>query len=61
MNYSQGLFVLVLAVLLWRFKTYATAYVKIHKKKDILSIMSNLQPYFCLKVDFQKVDQNAGD
>ena len=31
-----------------------------HKKYDILSIMSNLQPNFCLKFDFQKVDQHAG-
>ena len=28
--------------------------------EDILSIMSNLQPNWCLKVDFQKVDQHAG-
>ena len=27
---------------------------------DILSIMSNLQPNSCLKIDFQKVDQHAG-
>ena len=31
------------------------------KKKDILSFMSNLQPNCCLKFDFQKVDQYAGD
>ena len=30
------------------------------KNEDILSIMSNLQPNFCLKIDFQKVDQHAG-
>ena len=30
------------------------------KNEDILSIMSNLQPNRCLKVDFQKVDQHAG-
>ena len=30
------------------------------KKQDILSIMSHLQPNFCLKIDFQKVDQHAG-
>ena len=30
------------------------------KNKDILSIMSNLQPNCCLKIDFQKVDQHAG-
>ena len=29
------------------------------KNEDILSIMSNLQPNCCLKVDFQKVDQYA--
>ena len=28
--------------------------------KDLLSIMSNLQPNCCLKFDFQKVDQHAG-
>ena len=32
-----------------------------HKQKyDLLSIMSNLQPNCCLKIDFQKVDQHAG-
>ena len=37
------------------------AYVKIQKKDEkILSILSNLQPNCCLKVDFQKVDQHAG-
>ena len=30
------------------------------KKEDMLSIMSNIQPNCCLKVDFQKVDQYAG-
>ena len=30
------------------------------KNEDILSIMSNLQPNCCLKIDFQKVDQHAG-
>ena len=30
------------------------------KNEDILSIMSNLQPNSCLKVDFKKVDQHAG-
>ena len=29
-------------------------------QKDILSIMSNLQPNCGLKYDFQKVDQHAG-
>ena len=33
---------------------------KYKKNEDILSIMSNLQLNCCLKVDFQKVDQNAG-
>ena len=27
------------------------------RSKDILSIMSNLQPNCCLKADLQKVDQ----
>ena len=40
-------------------KTYIIAYVKI-QKNDILSIMSNLKPNCCLKIDFQKVDQHAG-
>ena len=30
------------------------------QKMNILSIMSNLQPNCCLKIDFQKVDQHAG-
>ena len=30
------------------------------ENEDILSIMSNLQPNCCLKVDFLKVDQHAG-
>ena len=29
-------------------------YVKIQKNEDILSIMSNLKPNCCLKVDFPK-------
>ena len=33
---------------------------KYKKNEDILSIMSNLQPNCCLKVDFQKVDQHTG-
>ena len=33
---------------------------KYKKKYDLLSIMSNLQPNCCLKLDFQKVDQHAG-
>ena len=32
-----------------------------HKKdEDLQSIMSNLQPNCCSKVDFQKVDQHTG-
>ena len=47
--------------MIWCIKTYIIAYVKTHtQKKDILSIMSNLQPNCCLKFDFQKVDQHAG-
>ena len=30
------------------------------KQYDILSIMSNLEPNCCLKIDFQKVHQHAG-
>ena len=30
------------------------------KNEDTLSSMSNLQPNWCLKIDFQKVDQLAG-
>ena len=30
------------------------------ENEDMLSIMSNLQPNCCLKIDFQKVDQHAG-
>ena len=26
---------------------------------DLQSIMSHLQPYYCLKVDFQKVDKHT--
>ena len=33
---------------------------KYNKNEEIVSIMSNLQPNFSLKVDFQKVDQHAG-
>ena len=37
------------------------AYVKVQKENDdILSSMSTLQPNWCLKIDFQKVDQHAG-
>ena len=30
------------------------------KNEDILSSVSNLQPNWCLKIDFEKVDQHAG-
>ena len=29
------------------------------KNENILSSMSNLQPNWCLKIDFQKVEQHA--
>ena len=47
--------------MIWCIKTYIIAYVKTHthKKIDLLSIMSKLQPNCCLKFDFQKVDQHA--
>ena len=45
--------------MIWCIKTYIFAYVKTQKKKDSLSIMSNLQRNCCLKFDFQKVDQHA--
>ena len=47
--------------MIWCIKTYIIAYVKIQKNEDILYIMSNLQPNCCLKKDFQKVDQHAGE
>ena len=31
-----------------------------NKNEDLLSSMSNLQANWCLKIDFQKVDQHAG-
>ena len=47
--------------MIWRIKTYIIAYVKIQKNEDKLSSMSNLQPpNWCLKIDFQKVDQHTG-
>ena len=46
--------------MIWCIKTYIIAYVKVQKNEDILSIMLNLQPNCCLKIDFQKVDQPAG-
>ena len=30
------------------------------KNENMISSMSNLQPKWCLKIDFQKVDQHAG-
>ena len=30
-----------------------------YKNEDIISIMSNLKPNCCLKIDFQKVDQHT--
>ena len=46
--------------MIWCIKTYTIAHIKIQKNEEKLSIMSNLQPNCCLKVDFQKVDQHAG-
>ena len=46
--------------MVWCIKIYIIAYVKIQKNEDILSSMSNSQPNWCLKIDFQKVDQLAG-
>ena len=40
-------------------KTY-NCICQIQKKENILSIMSDLQPNRCLKIDFQNVDQHAG-
>ena len=45
--------------MIWCVKTYNFKSQNTHTKKDILSIMSNLQPNCCLKFDFQKVDQHA--
>ena len=44
----------------WCIKTYIIAYVKIQNNEDIPSSMSNLEPNWCLKIDFQKLDQHAG-
>ena len=30
------------------------------KKKQLFSLMSNLQPYYHFKLDFQTVDQHTG-
>ena len=46
--------------MIWCIKTYMIAYVKIQKNENILSSMSNLQPNWCLKIDFQKVGQHTG-
>ena len=40
--------------MIWCIKTYIIAYVKIQKNEDILSSMSNLQPNWCLKLNFQR-------
>ena len=39
--------------MIWCTKTNIITYVKIPKNEDI-------QPTWCLKIDFQKVDQHAG-
>ena len=44
---------------MWCIKTYTIAYANI-ANKCLQSIMSNLQPNSCLKVDFRKVDQHTG-
>ena len=41
-------------------KTYIIAYAKIQQNEDRLFSMPNLQPNWCLKIDFQKVEQHAG-
>ena len=46
--------------MIWCIKTYIIAYAKIQRNEDILSSMSNLKPNWCLRIDFQKVDQHAG-
>ena len=46
--------------MIWCIKTYIIAYVKIQINEDILSIMSNLQPNCCLKVDLKTMDHHAG-
>ena len=47
--------------MIWCIKTYIISYVKIQKNEVILSSLSNLQHNWCLKIDFQKVDQYAGE
>ena len=39
---------------------YNCIYQNTKKNEDILSSMSNLQLNWCLKLDFEKVDQEAG-
>ena len=46
--------------MIWYIKKYIIAYVKIQNNEHVLSSMSNLPPNWCLKIDFQKVDQHAG-
>ena len=45
--------------MIWCIK-YKIAFVKIQKNEDTPSTMSNLEPNWCSKIDFQKVDQRAG-
>ena len=52
-NVSTG--VLVLRHIQLRMSKY-----QLTNNEDLQSIMSNLQPNCCLKVDFQKVDQHTG-
>ena len=43
--------------MIWYIRAYIIAYVKIQKYEYVLYSMSNLQPNWYLKIDFQKVDQ----
>ena len=45
---------------IWCINPYIIAYAKMQINEDILSNMSNLQRNWCLKIDFQNVDQHAG-
>ena len=47
--------------MIWCIKTYIIAYAKIQKNEDILSSILNLQPNWCLKIDFQTVDQHGDE
>ena len=50
----------------FRCKDYVSRQIQVHmskykkKNEDSQSIMSNLQPNYCLKVDFEKVAQHTG-